>query len=490
MTQRELWVCHLGQVGYAEAAEMQESLRERVIAGELPDLMLLLEHPPVYTLGRRSSPEDLPLSRDWLHEQGIDVVQTPRGGKLTYHAQGQLVGYPIVHVDDVAGYVRAMERALAGALADAGISARGRSAEGREYTGVWVENRKIGSIGVHLSHGVSTHGFALNVDNDMAPWSWVVACGMPDVRMTSMAAGDGDAGHQPAPGGDPRSRGRRQAARGGDRRGRQRLDRDPPDDDPRPELGSPSARRRVVGPVPGDGQAAPRGGGRRVTPELWVCHLGVVDYRDGLALQERICAARQREEVPDVLLLLEHFPVYTRGRRSDADELPMGEEWYRMQGFDIVGTDRGGKLTYHGPGQLVGYPIMPITDVVAYLRTMEAAIVAALAEEGITAGPREGLTGVWVEDRKIGSIGVHVSRGVSTHGFAINVDNDLQPFEWVVPCGLDGVRMTSITKETGQGEHLDCFRRRMALAFCTAFGRRQRLVTPERLEAAAIPSAV
>jgi lipoyl(octanoyl) transferase len=161
----------------------------------------------------------------------------------------------------------------------------------------------------------------------------------------------------------------------------------------------------------------------------------------------------------------------------------MGEAWYRAQGIDVVQTDRGGKLTYHGPGQLVGYPIMRIDDVVAYLRTMEGAIVSALAEEGITAGPREGLTGVWVEDRKIGSIGVHVSRGVTTHGFAINVDNDLQPFEWVVPCGLEGVRMTSITKETGQGEHLACFRRRMAHAFCQAFGRRQRIVTPERLEA-------
>ena len=121
---------------------------------------------------------------------------------------------------------------------------------------------------------------------------------------------------------------------------------------------------------------------------------------------------------------------------------------------------------------------------------MEEAIVAALADEGIEAGPREGLTGVWVQDRKIGSIGVHVSRGVTTHGFAVNVDNDLQPFEWVVPCGLDGVRMTSITKETGTGDHLDCFRRRMALALCQALGYRQRLVTPERLEARAIPSAV
>ncbi len=224
--------------------------------------------------------------------------------------------------------------------------------------------------------------------------------------------------------------------------------------------------------------------------DLWVATVGTVDYDDGTALQERVRARRQAGEIPDTLLLLEHPPVYTKGRRTRDADLPMGEDWYRSQGIDVVQTDRGGKLTYHGPGQLVGYPIMPITDVVAYLRTMEEAIIAALAEEGIEAGPREGLTGVWVEDRKIGSIGVHVSRGVTTHGFAINVDNDLQPFEWVVPCGLDGVRMTSITKETGQGDHLDCFRRRMALQFCTAFGLRQRLVTPERLEARAVPSAV
>jgi lipoyl(octanoyl) transferase len=183
---RELWVCHLGRVAYAEAAELQESLRGRVIAGELPGVMLLLEHPPVYTLGRRSQPGDLPLSEDWLRERGIDVVRTPRGGKLTYHGPGQLVGYPIVHVGDVAEYVGAMERALVTALGEAGVSARGRSAEGPAFTGIWVQDRKIASIGVHLSHGVSTHGFAINVDNDMTPWSWVTACGMPDVRMTSV----------------------------------------------------------------------------------------------------------------------------------------------------------------------------------------------------------------------------------------------------------------------------------------------------------------
>ena len=104
---------------------------------------------------------------------------------------------------------------------------------------------------------------------------------------------------------------------------------------------------------------------RRDLPELWVCHLGTVEYRDGLALQERVRAARQQARVPDVLLTLEHWPVYTRGRRSAPGELPMGEDWYRMQGIDVVQTDRGGKITYHGPGQLVGYPIVGVDDVVA-----------------------------------------------------------------------------------------------------------------------------
>jgi lipoyl(octanoyl) transferase len=205
--------------------------------------------------------------------------------------------------------------------------------------------------------------------------------------------------------------------------------------------------------------------------ELHVCHLGEVEYREGVALQERVRTRVQEGELPGVLLLLEHPPVYTRGRRSEPGEIPMGEAWYRAQGIDVVQTDRGGKLTYHGPGQLVGYPIMPITDVVAYLRTMEEAIVAALAEEGIAAGPREGLTGVWVEDRKIGSIGVHVSRGVTTHGFAINVDNDLQPFEWIVPCGIEGVAMTSLARELGAEQDLGAFADTVAARFGAVFER-------------------
>jgi lipoyl(octanoyl) transferase len=224
---------------------------------------------------------------------------------------------------------------------------------------------------------------------------------------------------------------------------------------------------------------------------LRVCHLGVVDYRAALELQARLREARQADVVPDTLLLLEHRPVYTRGRRSEPGELPMGEEWYRMQGIDIVPTDRGGRLTYHGPGQLVGYPIMRISDVVAYLRTMERAIIASLRDAGVRAGLRDGLTGVWVGERKIGSIGVHVSRGVTTHGFAVNVENDLQPFEWVVPCGLDGVRMTSVAREVAAPAPglLSDFREAVARRFAEAFGRRMSTAAEAELEPPRVPLA-
>jgi lipoyl(octanoyl) transferase len=219
-----------------------------------------------------------------------------------------------------------------------------------------------------------------------------------------------------------------------------------------------------------------------------VCHLGVVPYRDALAIQGRIRSRRQAGELPDTLLLLEHPPVYTRGRRSGADDLPLGEDFYRAKGIDVVDTDRGGQLTYHGPGQLVGYPIMAVgADVHRFLRTMEDAILAALSEVGVPGRSRheEGIdyTGVWVQERKIASIGVHVARGISTHGFAVNVDNDLEPFTWVVACGLPDVSMTSLARELApdRSTGLACMRRRVAFRFCEAHDRRQRLVSPRRL---------
>jgi lipoate-protein ligase B len=174
----ELWTCNLGRVEYREAVALQERLRARVQVGELPDLLLLLEHPPVYTLGRRSEPGELPMAGD------IPVVETERGGKLTYHGPGQLVGYPIMHVPNVRGFVETMERALIEALREAGVDAHTR--EGIGFTGVWVEDRKIASIGIHVSRRVSMHGFAVNVENDLTPFDAVVACGLPGVRMTSL----------------------------------------------------------------------------------------------------------------------------------------------------------------------------------------------------------------------------------------------------------------------------------------------------------------
>jgi lipoate-protein ligase B len=216
--------------------------------------------------------------------------------------------------------------------------------------------------------------------------------------------------------------------------------------------------------------------------ELWVAQLGTIPYSEGVELQEHVRERRQAEEIPDALLMLEHPPVYTKGKRTTEADLPMDENWYRQRGIDVCETDRGGRVTYHGPGQLVAYPIMAIERVADFVHTMEDAIVAALADEGIEARVRDApFTGVWAGDSKIASIGVRVSGGVTTHGLAVNVDNDLQPFEWIVPCGIDHVRMTSVSMETGRAGSLPCFRRQMAHRFAQAFGRRQRLVTERRL---------
>lgn len=227
-------------------------------------------------------------------------------------------------------------------------------------------------------------------------------------------------------------------------------------------------------------------------PELWVCRLGVVDYREALELQGRLRAARTEGRIPDTLLLLEHPPVYTRGRRTEAGELPFGEDWYAERGIEIADVERGGHVTYHGPGMLTGYTIMRVPQVREFVATLEGALIAALGEHGVAATrrestPEQNLTGVWVGERKIASIGLHVSRGVAIHGFAINVVNDLEPFSWIVPCGLP-YPMTSVAAELGAdcGEDpLDCMARRSAYAVAEAFGLRQRLVSRARLEALA-----
>jgi lipoyl(octanoyl) transferase len=216
--------------------------------------------------------------------------------------------------------------------------------------------------------------------------------------------------------------------------------------------------------------------------DLLVCHLGQVEYREASALQERLRERVIAGELPELMLLLEHPPVYTVTRRTGASDLPFPDSFYMERGVDIVRTPRGGQLTYHGPGQLVGYPIMRVASVPEYILTMEKALVTALGDAGLQAQTKLGHkhVGVWVEDRKLASVGVHISHGVSSHGFAINVTNDLDPFTWVVACGLPEVTMTSVAAE-GVSEGLACLRKRVAWRFCEAFGRRQRLVSAARL---------
>jgi len=218
-----------------------------------------------------------------------------------------------------------------------------------------------------------------------------------------------------------------------------------------------------------------------VSEEILVVRCGIVPYEEARVAQRWLEGARQEGEIPDVLLLLEHTPVYTRGRRSTEAELPMQAEWYEMQGIEVHDTDRGGRVTYHGPGQLVAYPIVSLKpyddDVHEYVRRLERVAIEALAAHGVAAGTIDGLTGVWTnpttreEARKIGSIGLHVSRGVTTHGMAVNVNNDLQPFEWIVPCGIDDCRVTSLGRELGAEQDLGAFAATVTARYAELFAR-------------------
>lgn len=233
----------------------------------------------------------------------------------------------------------------------------------------------------------------------------------------------------------------------------------------------------------------------RPEPPLWCLRAGLVPYAEAFELQKQLEQARRGEALPDLLLLLEHPPTYTRGRRSGPDELPMGVEWYRAQGIEVLDSDRGGRVTYHGPGQLVGYPIVSLRpyrdDVHDYIRRMERVIIASLATFGVEAELVEGLTGVWTpERRKIASIGVHVSRGITTHGFAINVNNDLQPFEWIVPCGIEHCQMSSVSRETRRQHDLDAFMDVVEREFAAAYGRAAIAVDRDAIEERLLIEAV
>jgi lipoate-protein ligase B len=192
-----------------------------------------------------------------------------------------------------------------------------------------------------------------------------------------------------------------------------------------------------------------------MTRRLLVQDLGRRPYGEVLDLQRSLCRRRLAGELTDdVLLLVEHEPVVTLGRGARADSLLLPPAELLRRGVEVFEVERGGDVTYHGPGQLVGYPILDLRqhreDLHWYLRRLEQSLIAALDGLGITAGPNPGLTGVWTSGRKIASIGIHVKQWVTIHGFALNVTTDLDYFDLIVPCGIRDVTMTSVAQELGR----------------------------------------
>lgn len=195
--------------------------------------------------------------------------------------------------------------------------------------------------------------------------------------------------------------------------------------------------------------------------ELIFAHAGfgssAVPYLDGWQLQQQLHERRVSGDIPDTCLLLEHEPVYTAGRRTSPADRPLADP-----GIPVVDVDRGGKITWHGPGQLVGYPIVALSepvDVIAYVRAIEEALIRACAEVGVVTTRVEGRSGVWITggrgpgsalDRKVAAIGIRVSRGIAMHGFALNCDCDLGWFDRIVPCGIRDAEVTSLSAETGR----------------------------------------
>ena len=186
---------------------------------------------------------------------------------------------------------------------------------------------------------------------------------------------------------------------------------------------------------------------------LWIIDLGRQAYEETWGLQQRLVGARLEERAPDILLLLEHDPVFTVGRRGGRENVLLSEEALRARGMACITTDRGGDVTYHGPGQLVGYPIVRVPgegrEVKALVQHFEEVLLRALARFGIQGRRDPGNPGVWIGESKIGSIGLAVRHGVSFHGFSLNVDMDLAPFSWIHTCGHRDLSVTSMAERVG-----------------------------------------
>ncbi len=223
---------------------------------------------------------------------------------------------------------------------------------------------------------------------------------------------------------------------------------------------------------------------------LWRFDRRPLPYAEGVELQRHLVARRQRGDIPDVLLLTEHPAVYTMGTVGSRAHLLLPPE---RLGAEVVETDRGGDVTFHGPGQLVAYPILDLRawrkDVRAYLRALEEVVILSASGEGAPARTRPGLTGVWCGDsaddsRKLAAIGVRVARWVTSHGVAVNVGGDLGWFDRIAPCGIFGCRVTSLSAELGRSVSLDRFADRFADSFARLFERRLLRPPQERLDVA------
>ena len=234
------------------------------------------------------------------------------------------------------------------------------------------------------------------------------------------------------------------------------------------------------------------------TRELWVVDLGTLPYAEALELQRAAARARITGDIPqDLLLLVEHPPVVTLGRSSKERHLVASPPYLASHGVELFEVERGGDVTFHGPGQLVGYPIVDLKrhrqDLHWYLRQVEEALIVALADSGLAAGRSAGYTGVWTGDssgdgfvprRKIASIGVHARDWVTWHGFALNVTTDLRYFGLIVPCGIQGVDMTSVARETGREVDMARMHEAVARAFGQLFELAPRAVPREALATA------
>ena len=213
--------------------------------------------------------------------------------------------------------------------------------------------------------------------------------------------------------------------------------------------------------------------------------LGETDYAEGLELQRDIAQRRAEGALPDTLMLLQHPHTYTLGRRAGESDVLLGPEALQRIEARVYNVDRGGEATYHGPGQLVGYPIVdvrPLGGARGYVRALETLLMDALADFGIAAQRREGLPGAWVGDEKIAFIGVRISRGITTHGFALNVNPDLSYFRHIVPCGIEGLVVTSMESVLGRPVSLEDVGDSLARHFSRLFNREMTEIGPERLK--------